>query len=142
MTGIQTIKRFCTGRVLSCLVISFIIIGSAELTAQTTSTDWAWKVLLRHEGLEFAYIFYNKADNYNNGIVLKLTNRNEYEVSYRFKMVLRSDDREVEIPVFGELAAKSMKTGEQDGLFFVPFKDGTEISELGLREYHVVQSSN
>ena len=97
---------------------------------------------MRHEGLEFAYIFYSKADNYNNGIVLKLTNRNDYAVSYQFKVVLRSDDREIEIPVSGELEPKKIITGENDGLFFVPFKDGTEIREVGLRAYRVKPGLN
>ena len=108
--------------------------------AQTTSTDWAWKAMLKHEGLEFAYLFYSKADNHNNGVVLKLTNRNEYPVSYRFRVVLRSEDREVEFPVRGRIDARSILTGEEEGLFFVPFKDGTEILEVGLRGYRVSRS--
>jgi hypothetical protein len=116
--------------------------GRADLQAQSTSTDWAWKILLKDKGLEFAYLFYSKADNHNNGVVLKLTNRNDYSVSYRFKMVLRSDDREIEIPVSGELDAKTIITGEEAGLFFVPFKDGTELREVGLRGYRVEPVSN
>jgi hypothetical protein len=125
-----------------CFIVGLAVFGQIDLHAQSTSTDWAWKILLRDKGLEFAYLFYSKADNHNNGIVLKLTNRNGYPVTYRFKMVLRSDDREVEIPVSGELDAKTIITGEEAGLFFVPFKDGTELREVGLRAYRVEPVTN
>jgi len=116
--------------------------GNHEIYAQSTSTDWAWKGLLQQEGLEFAYLFYSKADNSNNGIVLKLTNRNDYPVSYQFRIVfrtaeLREEGSEVEIPVSGQIKAHSILTGESAGLFFVPFGDGSSISEVGLRGYKV-----
>ncbi len=116
--------------------------GFNDVYGQSTSTDWAWKGLLQQDGLEFAYLFYSKADNTNNGIVLKLTNRNDYPVRYRFRVVFRTADlpdeeSEVEIPVSGKIEGRSIRTGENAGLFFVPFKDGSSISEVGLRGYHV-----
>jgi hypothetical protein len=119
------------------LVAVWFTLGHGTVRAQSTSTDWAWHILLNHNDLEFAYIFYTKADNHNNGVAIKLTNRNDFDVSYKFKMVLRSEEREVEIPVEGKLAAKQIMTGEEAGLFFVPFTDGTEILEVGIRGYRV-----
>lgn len=113
--------------------------GPSPARAQSTSTDWAWKELLNFEGLEFSYLFYSKADNFNNGIVLKLTNRNGYAVRYRFKVVFRTDGDEVEIPVAGQIDSRSILTGEIAGLFFVPFPDGRNIAEVGLRGYRVEQ---
>jgi len=114
--------------------------------AQSTSTDWAWRGLLQQDGLEFAYLFYSKADNTHNGIVLKLTNRNDYRVHYQFRVVFRTAESgergsEVEMPVSGQIGARSILTGEQAGLFFVPFKDGRSIGEVGLRGYKVSRIS-
>lgn len=103
-----------------------------------TAGEWAWKPILDHEGVSFSYIFYQHADNRHNGVVLKLANTNDYDVTYRFKIVFRSQGEAVVEPVSGSLQAREIKTGDAEGLFWIPFRDGREIAEVGLRGYKVV----
>jgi len=80
-------------------------------TAQRVAGEWAWKPLLRHDGVAFDYLFYREADNVNNGVVLKLANTNDYAVDYRFKVVFRADDGTTHVePVEGTLGAGEVQT--------------------------------
>lgn len=98
--------------------------------------------MLEHEGVVFKYIFYAEADNENNGVVVMLINTNDYAVAYRFKIVFRADGAEVEKEVTGEIGPKKAKTGDLDGLFWIPFPDGRAISEVGLRGYKIERKSD
>lgn len=115
-----------------------------EAGAQTTSsTDWAWTPLLKHGGVDFSFIFYREADNINNGVVIKLVNTNAYAVDYRFKVVFKPAEGEGEHveQVEGRLEAYEARTGDTGGLFWVPFKDGREIAQVGLRGYKVERAA-
>ena len=37
----------------------------------------------------------------------------------------------------GSLRAREVKTGDAEGLYWIPFEDGRPIVELGVRGYHV-----
>ena len=114
------------------------IISALPASAQRIMKEEAWKPLLTHEGVRFSFLFYSVADNYNNGVVVLLVNTNDYDVRYRFKMVFRSASGQEEVEeVEGELAAGEAKTGDRDGLFWIPFPDGTFIAEVGMRGYKV-----
>lgn len=110
--------------------------------AAQSSTDWAWTPLLRHEGLDISFIFYSEADNTNNGIVIKLHNRNTYPIAYRFKVVFRTEGAERIEPVVGRLEAGEARTGDAFGLFWIPFPDGRSIGEVGIRGYRVQRAKN
>ncbi len=118
-------------------LLAAMALAAASASAQETKTDWAWKHILDHDGVGFYYIFYSEADNENNGIVFKLVNRNDYPVLYSFLAVFKAIDDEVERTVSGRIAAKSIVTGEVEGLFFIPFKDGKSVGEIGLKAYRV-----
>ena len=109
----------------------------AAQAQQRTAGDWAWTPIVNHEGVSFSYIFYSQANNEHNGVVLKLVNTNPYAVTYRFKMVFRSEGAAVVEPVLGTLQPLETKTGDTAGLFWIPFKDGREIAEVGLRGYTI-----
>ncbi len=104
-------------------------------------SDTAWTPLLEHEGVRFSFIFYSEADNVNNGVVVKLVNTNDYAVRYRFKIIFRAEGAEKIELAEGELAAKQGKTGDLDGLFWIPFPDGRSIGEVGLRGYEILPIS-
>lgn len=113
------------------------ICTSANAQASFGGAD-AWKPLLTHDGVTFKYLFYREANNVNNGVVILLTNTNEYAIDYRFKVVFRSGtDQHIE-EVSGSLKAGESKTGDRDGLFWIPFRDEREISEVGLRGYKII----
>ncbi len=123
------------------LLTTLLLAAGLALPAQAqprTAGEWAWKPLLTHEGVEFSYLFYQHADTRHNGVVIKLTNTNAYAVAYRFKVVFRSEGAEVVEEVSGALKAGEAVTGDSAGLFWIPFTDGREIAEVGLRGYSVV----
>ena len=113
----------------------------AQAQVQKRGGDWAWKPMLKHEGVEFKYIFYAEADSENNGVVVMLINRNDYAITYQFKIIFRAVGAEVLKHVSGELDAKQAKTGDTDGLFWIPFPDGRSIGEVGLRGYKIFRKA-
>jgi hypothetical protein len=125
----------CTFRGLLGLIVA--VVGGMPAYGQTTTTDWAWRPLLEHDGVSFTYLFYSHADTENNGVVLKLANTNKHAVAYRFKIIFRTLEEEHEEEVTGYLGPLQVKTGDPDGLFWIPFRDGQTIAEVGLRGYHV-----
>lgn len=98
---------------------------------------WAWKTLHEQDGLAIRYIFYREADTRNDGVVLLLDNTNPHAVDYRFKVVFRGDASEVVEVVSGRLAAGERRTGDAEGLFWIPFENGDAVAELGLRGLRV-----
>ncbi|NNF03467.1 MAG: hypothetical protein HKN17_03275, partial [Rhodothermales bacterium] len=50
--------------------------------AQETSSDWAWKDVVRQDSVAVQYIFYTRPEVNTDGVVLKLVNRNPYAVEY------------------------------------------------------------
>lgn len=118
--------------------------GSAQdstTTPSDTARAWyedAWTPIVTRNGLHIDYLFYREADSANNGVVLRLRNGNEYSVRYRFTVVFRSPEGQVKTETAeGTLAAGRMKTGENAGLFWIPFRDGTRVTEVGLRGIEV-----
>ena len=119
------------------ILLLFALLLPLNSAAQETSSDWAWTPIVKHEGVEFLYIFYGEADTKNNGVVLKLVNWNDYPVHYRFLVVFKAEGDEHEEWVTGTIAAKTFVTGDELGLFFIPFVDGRYIGEIGLKAYRV-----
>lgn len=101
--------------------------------------DGAWTPIVERDGVQFAYIFYGKADNENNGVVVRLRNRNDHAVRYVFTIIFRATGAEATARAEGHLEAGEMKTGEEDGLFWIPFTDDTRIREVGLRGITVTE---
>jgi hypothetical protein len=95
--------------------------------------DTAWTPIVEKEGVRFSYIFYGKADNHNNGVVIRLQNENDRPVRYAFTVIFRGPEGEASARAEGRLVPGEMKTGEKDGLFWIPFTDGRRVGEVGLR---------
>lgn len=115
--------------------------GQDSTSAPADSTqllrEKAWTKIVEQEGIQFSYILYGEADTENNGLVLRLRNRNDHAVRYDFTVIFRGTDREERAQSEGTLEAGEMKTGENDGLFWIPFEDGQSIGEVGLRGIEV-----
>lgn len=131
-------------RAKAILIVAVVFCWSAApLHGQQSSeerrwADEAWTPIVEDEGVAFSYIFYSRADNINNGVVVRLDNRNAYPVRYRFTVVFRTwDGTEETAQAAGRLEPGQTKTGENDGLFWIPFTDGRSIGEVGLRGYHI-----
>lgn len=120
---------------------------SADSTAADTTGGvpaWhedAWTEIITHEGVRFTYIFYSKADTKNNGVVIRLQNQNAVPVRYAFTVIFRTPTAERSARAEGHLDAGEMKTGDKDGLFWIPFTEPNQtISEIGLRGIRIVRA--
>ena len=72
-----------------------------------------WTELAEKNDLHISFIFYSEADNYNNGVVLKLENSINKKISYSFDLIFRSPGTDKIEHVAGELQALQVKAGSQ-----------------------------
>jgi hypothetical protein len=117
----------------------------SSATGPDTVQSWqedAWTRIIERNGLEISYIFYSKANNLNDGVVLRLRNRNDYPVRYAFTIIFRGPEARATAPVEGILTPGEMRTGDESGLFWVPFENQRTIGELGLRDVRVTRASS
>ena len=123
----------------------FTIIGwvsllfAHSLTAQQFAGEKAWKVLFEHEGVRFLYVFYPKADSVNDGVVMMLQNKNEYSINYGFTIIFESPEGEVSADAEGSMKPLEMKTGDVEGLFWIPFDDERALGAIRMRNYKVTR---
>ncbi len=121
---------------LACLMVSTFGNSAAFAQAQTSS-DWAWKPVVLHDSVSVEYLFYSEVGERRSGVVLKVVNRSAEPHGYAMTVIFKSGDDRVEVVVSGCVDANSLVTGEADGLFFLPFKDGRPVGEIGLRGYRI-----
>ena len=119
------------------LIICGMMLATYDGFAQKFSGEEAWKPLLEHEGLRFRYIYYSRANTIDDGVVIMLQNLNEYCIRYRFTIIFESSEGSTSAYAEGTLASLEMRTGETDGLYWIPFDDGRYIGAIGLRNYSV-----
>jgi len=125
-----------------CLVSLWYLLPQVSVYAQEQHTDYAWKQILEHEGVTISYIFYSTNEyRTSDGVVLRLANANTYAVTYQFTVIFKSENATYEEEACGELEKHEIKTGELDGLFWMPFPDGESIIELGLKGYVINRKS-
>lgn len=131
-------------RNLSAIAVATAILAcvSGSATAQETSSDWAWKDVVVQDSVAIQYIFYARPDASRDGVVLKLVNRNVHPVEYSFTVIFRSGDEHVsEQDVEGFISARTLVTGEDEGLFFEPFEDDVSVGMIGIRALRIRQAS-
>ena len=109
-----------------------IWIPSAHLHAQNIPANKAWKPVVEQAGLSIKYIHYPKANGQNGGVVALLHNMNPHGIRYEFTLVFRAQESEAFERVEGVLGPGEAKTGDSDGLFWIPFTDDRSISEIGI----------
>lgn len=121
------------------LSLGFLVsaVGQTPEEAPDTNSAWhdeAWTQIVTQQGVQIDYIYYPEADNEHDGIVLRLTNDNDVAVRYDFTIIFRSPQADTSTQVRGRLAPGQMKTGDDVGLFWVPFKRrDLTLEEIGLR---------
>ena len=111
--------------------------GQESESAPDTTRPWhddAWTPIVKQEGVRIDYIYYPEADDKHDGIVVRLTNDNAVPVRYAFTLIFRAPEAETTAAVQGTLEAGQMKTGEDAGLFWIPFKgEDRSLGEIGIR---------
>ena len=113
-----------------------ILISPSFISAQDKS-DYGWEKITEKNGLYISFIYYTKANNSTNGIVLKIKNNNKYNVVYSFTLIFISDNFSKEEIVAGEIKANQIQAGSNDGLFFLPFDETKIISQVGIKKLAV-----
>lgn len=115
--------------------------GQIPEAARDSGKAWhenAWTRMIEQGGVRISYIYYTEADNEHDGVVLRLINDNDVAVRYAFTLIFRAPDADTSTVVRGRLAPGEMKTGDDAGLFWVPFRDGDRsIGEIGLRGLNI-----
>ena len=108
---------------------------STETASDSTEAwhEWAWTPIVSRGGVQISYLFYREADNVNDGVVLRLRNTNDVPVRYSFTVLFRGPEGAAQGQADGRLAPGEVKTGEEDGLFWIPFRDGNAVGRVGLR---------
>lgn len=118
------------------IFIVWVLIAGPGLNQAVSAqpVDTVWQPIVEQDGVRLLYLFYAEADASNNGVVVRLINTNDWVVQYRFRVVFRTaSGEEAEREVGGKLDTRQQKTGDLDGLFWIPFTDGRSVAELGIR---------
>ena len=92
-----------------------------------------WTKLYDKNGFNVSFVFYSEADSKNNGVVVKLINESSERIHYKFKLIMRAVDKDAETNLNGWLDPGAILTGSDNGLLFIPFKDGTSIKAVGIK---------
>ncbi len=134
------------------LIIGLMVLGVLPVTVglgqetrvpADTSDAWhedAWTPIIEQEGLRISYIYYPEADNEHDGVVLRLINDNEVPVRYAFTLIFRAPTADTSVAVRGRLGPGEMKTGDDAGLFWMPFRgEDRSLGEIGLRGLSVTR---
>jgi hypothetical protein len=132
----------------TAVLLTILFVGTGPAPAQDSTRapadttepwyDTAWTPIVERGGVQIGYIFYGKADNENNGVVLRLDNETDRAVQYDFTVIFRGPGGEATVQAKGQLGPGEMKTGEKDGLFWIPFRDGRRVGQVGLRGIEIV----
>ena len=110
----------------------FILILSSSLAAQHREFSPLIK-LFEKNGLEIYFIYYSEGNGIkDNGVVIFLANKNDYPVSYQFNLLFRAGKTSASTFVSGRLKTLENKTGSNEGLYFIPFRDKRSITEVGI----------
>ncbi len=121
--------------ILKILSVLLIIYSSVCFSQDTHSP---FKKLYNQSGLLVQFIFYSEGDGvHNNGVVIFLTNKNEFDITYSFSLVFRATTIDKTERVNGYLTAGEKKVGSNEGLYFIPFKDDKSITEVGIKSCKV-----
>lgn len=114
------------------ILLVFLFVISFLTFTQDGNPDYPWQKLYADDILDIKFLFYSKADNYNNGVVIKIENKTSQKIQFSFKLIFKSIEDETSKKVSGLLLPNEIITGSSRGLFFIPFPDGTGIAELGI----------
>jgi hypothetical protein len=120
-------KLYCA---LIFLILSNIIIPQ--------NNEGPFKMLYDNHGLIVSFIFYSEGDgDENNGVVVYLENKNNYNVSFKFTLIFRAGATDGVRTIDGTMIPGERRTGSHDELYFIPFEDGRSLSEVGIKNCKV-----
>jgi hypothetical protein len=122
--------------------LGIIIIVTYSSVCFSQDNHGPFKKLYDRNGFIAQFIFYSEGDGvHNNGVVIFLTNKNEFDIAYSFTLVFRATSIDKTEKVNGYLSAGEKKVGSNEGLYFIPFKDDKSITEVGIKSCKVERRS-
>ena len=120
-------KLYCA---LTFLILSNLIIPQ--------NNEGPFKKLFNRDGFVVSFIFYSEGDgDENNGVVIYLENKNDYNISYKFTLIFRAGATDRVRTINGTMIPREKRTGSHDELYFIPFEDGRSLSEVGIKNCKV-----
>ena len=123
-------------------VLGIIIIVTYSSFCFSQDNHDPFKKLYDQNGLLVQFVFYSEGNGvYNNGVVIFLTNKNEFAIAYSFSLIFRATTIDKTERVRGYLIAGEKKVGSNEGLYFIPFEDGKSITEVGINSCKVEKHS-
>ena len=115
---------------LTFLILSNLIIPQ--------NNEDPFKKLYDNHGLIVSFIFYSEGDgDENNGVVIYLENKNDYNISFKFTLIFRAGAIDRVRTIDGRMIPWEKRTGSNDDLYFIPFEDGRSLSEVGIKSCKV-----
>ncbi len=116
--------------IFCCAIILLFYCG----TNYSQDNNGPFKKLFNKEGFIVSFIFYSEGDgDENNGVVIYLENKNDFKISYKFKLIFRAGAVDRVKTIDGTMFSGEKRTGSHDGLYFIPFEDGRSLSEVGIK---------
>ncbi len=119
---------------LSCVLI-FLIFSNLIISQ---NNDGPFKKLYDNHGLIVSFIFYSEGDGEkNNGVVIYLENKNNYNISLQFTLIFRAGAIDRVRTINSTMIPREKRTGSNNRLYFIPFEDGRSLSEVGIKSCKV-----
>jgi len=120
--------------IIYCAIILLFFCGITN----SQDNDGPFKKLFNQEGFIVSFIFYSEGDgDENNGVVIYLENKNDYNISYKFTLIFRAGAIDLVKTIDGRMIPWERRTGSNDELYFIPFEDGRSLSEVGIKSCKV-----
>jgi len=116
-------------------VLTFLIVTNLIIPQNNESP---FKKLYDNHGLIVSFIFYSEGDgDENNGVVIYLENKNDHNISFQFTLIFRAGANDRVRTINSTLIPWEKRTGSNDELYFIPFKDGRSLSAVGIKSCKV-----
>ncbi len=128
------------GQWIKIIFILALLLNLKSLAQELMPEHGAWTFLYQKDSVAAYFIWYEKADNQNDGVVVKLVNQNNFKVNYNFDLIFLADTLKHTVNVNGVLNPNEIKTGSTQGLFWVPFKNAISISDIGVYNFTVIRN--
>ncbi|MGD8305676.1 MAG: hypothetical protein PVF17_03400 [Ignavibacteria bacterium] len=118
-------------------ILIFVVVFGLSISAD----EGPFTQLYSNHGFDVKFIYYSEGTGTrDNGVVILIVNRSKFKISYSFELVFRTPEKDKSIVVDGILNAGERRTGSEDNLYFLPFKDQSSISEVGIKKVKVAEA--
>jgi len=94
-----------------------------------------WKKLVEEKKCNVSFIFYSKANNVNNGLVIKIENKNDSDINFRFTIIAKSINLIKEKTFSGIIGKGKIITGSNNDYLWIPELNGESIAEVGIKKW-------